>query len=43
MEEFMSQMVKVVRSRYGFEETVERIRATTKELGWKVIGEHDLA
>ena len=43
MEEFMSQMVKVVKSKYPYEETVERLKAKTKELGWNVIGEHDLA
>jgi len=43
MEDLMSQMVKVVKSKYTFEETVERLKEKTKELGWNVIGEHDLA
>jgi len=43
MEELMSQMVRGVKSRYPYEETVERIKSKTRELGWSVIGEHDLA
>ncbi|EEB73541.1 DUF302 domain-containing protein [Thermococcus sp. AM4] len=43
MEEIMTQMIKVVKSRYPYGETVERIKEKTKELGWSVIGEHDLA
>jgi len=43
MEDLMSQMVKVVKSKYTFEETVERLKEKTRELGWNVIGEHDLA
>jgi len=43
MEEIMAQMIKVVKSRHPYEETVERIKEKTKELGWSVIGEHDLA
>ncbi|WP_456423555.1 DUF302 domain-containing protein [Thermococcus sp.] len=43
MEDLMSQMVKVVKSKYTFKETIERIKEKTKELGWNVIGEHDLA
>ncbi|WP_297535763.1 DUF302 domain-containing protein [Thermococcus sp.] len=42
MEEIMTQMIKAVRSRYSYEETIERIKEKTKELGWNVIGEHDL-
>ncbi|WP_457742721.1 DUF302 domain-containing protein [Thermococcus sp.] len=42
MEDIMTQMVKVVKSKYPYEETVERIKAKTKELGWNVIGEYDL-
>ncbi len=43
MENLMAQMVKVVKSSYPYEETVKRIKEKTKELGWSVIGEHDLA
>ena len=41
MEEVMRQMVKGVRSRYGFEETLERLKKKTEEVGWTVIGEYD--
>ena len=41
MEEIMKQMVKGVKSKYGFEETVERLKKKTEELGWTVIGEYD--
>ncbi len=41
MEEIMKQMVKGIKSRYGFEETVERLKKKTEELGWTVIGEYN--
>ncbi len=41
MEEIMKQMVKGVKSKYGFEETVEKLKKKTEELGWTVIGEYD--
>ncbi len=41
MEEMMRQMVKGVKSRYGFEETLTRLKKKTEELGWTVIGEYD--
>ena len=43
MEDMMAQMIKVVKSKYLYEETIERIKEKTKELVWNVIGEHDLA
>jgi len=41
MEDLMKQMVKGVKSRYGFEETVEKLKKKTEEIGWSVIGEYD--
>ena len=41
MEEMMRQIVRGVKSRYGFEETIERLKKKTEELGWSVIGEYD--
>ncbi len=41
MEDMMKQMVKGVKSRYGFEETLERLKKKTEEVGWTVIGEYD--
>ncbi len=41
MEDMMKQMVKGVKSRYGFEETLERLKKETEEVGWTVIGEYD--
>ncbi len=41
MENMMRDVVKGARSRYGFEETLQRIKEKTEELGWTVIGEHD--
>ncbi|WP_456366510.1 DUF302 domain-containing protein [Thermococcus sp.] len=41
LEDMMKQMVKGVKSRYGFEETLERLKKETEEVGWTVIGEYD--
>ncbi len=41
MEEIMKQMVKGVKSKYGFEETIERLKKRIDGLGWTIIGEHD--
>ena len=41
MEEMIRQMVKGVKSKYGFEETIERLKKKTEEVGWTVIGEYD--
>lgn len=41
MEGMMREMVKGIKSRYGFEETVERMKKKVEELGWTVVGEHD--
>ena len=41
MEDIMKQMVKGVKSKHGFEETLERIKKKVDELGWSVIGEYD--
>ncbi len=41
MEEMMRQIVRGVKSRYGFEETIERLKKKTEELGWSVIGEYN--
>ncbi|WP_297478740.1 DUF302 domain-containing protein [Thermococcus sp.] len=41
MEDLMKQMIKAVKSKYGFEETVEKLKKKTEELGWTVIGEYD--
>jgi len=41
MEDMMKQMVKGVKSKHGFEETLGRIKKKVDELGWSVIGEHD--
>jgi len=40
--DIMNGMVEGVKSRYGYEETLQRIRERTEEIGWAVIGEHDL-
>ncbi len=37
----MKQMIKAVKSKYGFEETIEKLKKKTEELGWTVIGEYD--
>ncbi len=41
MEDLMKQMIKAVKSKYGFEETIEKLKKKTEELGWTVIGEYD--
>ncbi|WP_297416696.1 DUF302 domain-containing protein [Thermococcus sp.] len=41
MQDMMKEMVKGVKSRYGFEETLEKLKKKTEELGWTVIGEYD--
>jgi len=42
MEGIMTRIVKVVKSRYPYGETVERVKARIGELGWSVVGEHDM-
>ncbi|AMQ19367.1 DUF302 domain-containing protein [Thermococcus peptonophilus] len=41
MEDMMKQMVKGVKSKYSFEETIKKMKEKVEGLGWKVIGEYD--
>jgi len=43
MEEIMREMIKGIKSKYSFEETLERLKRKTEELGWTVIAQHDFS
>ena len=38
----MGQMINAGKSKYSYEETIEKIKAKVEEIGWSVVAEHDM-